>query len=133
MEGLAAYEAAAGRSAEVTAARRRAEVYLLERHMLRSLRSGKIIDEKWTRFAFPMVWHYDVLRGLEYFRAAGASYDERMGEALALVEKRRHQNGKWPRGVVHEDRIGFEMEGGRGTASRWNTLRALRVLKWFGR
>jgi hypothetical protein len=92
-----------------------------------------VIDPRWTRFAFPTAWHYDVLRALDYLRAAGAAPDERLTEAIDLVEKRRHQNGRWPLNIVHADRVDFEMEAGVGRASRWNTLRALRVLDWFGR
>jgi hypothetical protein len=100
--------------------------------MLRSLTTGEVIDNRWTRFAFPTVWRYDVLRGLDYLRSAGAKPDERMAEAIELVEKRRHQNGRWPLGSLHPDRISLDMEAGVGKASRWNTLRALRVLDWYG-
>ena len=71
--------------------------------MLRSLTSGEVIDRRWTRFSFPVVWHYDVLRGLDYLRSAGVKPDERVAEAVALVEKRRHQNGRWPLNVLHPD------------------------------
>ena len=91
-----------------------------------------MINNRWTRFAVPTFWHYDVLRGLDYFRNAGIGRDPRMDEALALVEKRRHQNGRWPLAQPYEDPADFPMEGPRGTASRWNTLRAMRVLEWFG-
>ena len=70
----------------MTEARARAEDYLLERRMLRSLASGEVIDRGWTRFSFPPVWHYDVLRGLDYLRSAGVKPDERVAEAVALVE-----------------------------------------------
>jgi hypothetical protein len=87
-----------------------------------------------SRFSFPITWHYDVLRGLDYLRSAGVAPDERIAEAVQLVEKRRHQNGRWPLGAVYRDvvPIPFEMEAGVGTASRWNTLRALRVLDRYG-
>jgi hypothetical protein len=129
---LLEYEKARGTSAAVTNARAKAEDYLLERRMLRSLTTGEMIDSRWTRFAFPTVWRYDVLRGLDYLRSAGAKPDERAAEAIELVEKRRHQNGRWPLGSLHPDRITLDMEAGVGRASRWNTLRALRVLDWYG-
>ena len=132
LEGLLGYEKARGATAAVTDARARAQDYLLERRMLRSLTTGEVIDNRWTRFAFPTVWRYDVLRGLDYLRSAGAKPDERMAEAIELVEKRRHQNGRWPLGSLHPDRISLDMEAGVGKASRWNTLRALRVLDWYG-
>jgi len=133
LEGLLAYEQASAGASAVTKARARAQEYLLERRLLRSLTSGEVIDPRWTRFAFPTAWHYDVLRALDYLRAAGAAPDERLTEAIELVEKRRHQNGRWPLNIVHADRVGFPMEAGVGRASRWNTLRALRVLDWYGR
>jgi hypothetical protein len=134
LEGLLAYEKAHGPTPEVGQARARAEHYLLERRMLRSLSTGEVIDRRWTRFSFPPRWHYDVLRGLDYLRSAGVRPDERVAEAVGLVEKRRHQNGRWPLSVVPADprvRIPVEMEAGVGKASRWNTLRALRVLDWY--
>jgi len=133
LEGLLAYEAARGPTAAVRQARARGEAYLLERRLLRSLKTGEVIDNRWTRFGYPPVWHYDVLRALDYMRSAGVKRDERMAEAVALVEKRGHQNGRWPLNVLHADaaRIPLEMETGVGKASRWNTLRALRVLEWW--
>ena len=131
LEGLLAYEKARGATPAVTRARARGEEYLLERRMLRSLRSGEVVDRRWTRFAFPTTYHYDVLRGLDYLRSAGIKPDERAGEAVEIVRQRRHQNGRWPLNILHPDRFPFDMEPGAGRASAWNTLRALRVLKWY--
>jgi len=132
LEGLLAYEHARGKTAAVTRARKRGETYLLERGMFRSLRTGEVIDQRWLRFAWPPFWHYDVLRGLDYLRASGVRPDERVREAVEIVRKRAHQNGRWPLNVVHEERIPLELETERGRASRGNTLRALRVLRWAG-
>lgn len=132
LEGLLEYEKARGATTAATHARVRAQDYLLERRLLRSLRSGEVIDRGWTRFSFPPTWHYDVLRGLDYLRSAGVEPDQRVAEAVELVQKRRHQNGRWPLNVLHSARIPFDMEPGVGKASRWNTLRALRVLNWSG-
>ncbi len=131
LEGLLAYEKAKSATAVVTEARVRAQEYLLERRMFRSLSSGEVIDRNWTRFSFPTTWHYDVLRGLDYLRSAGVEPDERVAEAVELVAMRRHQNGRWPLQNPHPDPVHFDMEGGKGKASRWNTLRALRVLDWY--
>ena len=133
LDGLLEYEKAHGPTVEVTQARARAQHYLMGRHMFRSLTSGEIVDASWTRFSFPPVWHYDVLRGLDYLRSAGIEPDERVAEAVALVEKRRHQNGRWPLNLLHQQRVALEMETRVGSASRWNTLRALRVLDWAAR
>lgn len=139
LEGLLEYEKAKGATSAVTAARLRGQEYFLERHMLRSLSTGKVIavDEKtgkpakWRLFSFPTTWHYDVLRGLDYLRSAGVQPEERVAEAVELLRSKAHQNGRWPRQNIHKDPAHFEMEGATGTASRWNTLRALRVLQWF--
>ena len=131
LEGLLEYARAGGNSAAVTKARERAEEYLLERRMLRSLRTGEVIDDRWLRFAFPTFWHYDVLRGLDYLRNAGSKPDRRVQEAIAVVMQRRHQNGRWPLNLLHREHIPLEMETAVGSASRWNTLRALRVLRWY--
>ena len=131
LEGLLEYERAGRKSAAVTQARARAENYLLERRMFRSLRTGKVIDKRWLRFAYPTHWHYDVLRGLDYLRDAGIKPDSRVGEAIEVVITRRHQNGRWPLNLLHPEFIPLEMETGVGRASRWNMLRALRVLRWY--
>jgi len=131
LEGLLAYERAGGKLATVARARKRAEGYLLERRMFRSLRTGDVIDKHWLRFTFPMFWHYDLLRGLDYLRDAGVKPDSRADEAIQVVKDRRHQNGRWPLNLLHPERIPLEMETGVGRASRWNTLRALRVLSWY--
>ena len=131
LEGLLEYERAGCKSAAVTRARKRAENYLLERRMFRSLRNGEVIDPRWLRFSFPTFWHYDVLRGLDYLRNAGIKPDRRVREAIEIVIQRRHQNGRWPLNLLHAERIPLEMETAVGSASRWNTLRALRVLRWY--
>ncbi len=133
LEGLLAYERAKGKTAAVTKARRKAEKYLLDRCMFRSLRTGEVIDKRWLRFAYPTFWHYDVLRGLDYLRDAGIKPDDRMSEAIEIVIQRRHQNGRWPLNYLHPEWIPLEMETAVASASRWNTLRALRVLQWHDR
>ncbi len=130
LEGLLDYELAGGKSAAVTKARKRGENYLLERSMFRSLRTGEVIDKRWLRFSFPTFWHYDVLRGLDYLRNAGVKPDNRVNDAIEIVIQRRHQNGRWPLNLLHPEYIPLEMETGVASASRWNTLRALRVLGW---
>jgi hypothetical protein len=131
LEGLLDYERAGGKSAAVRRARNKAEIYLLERRMFRSLRTGETVDKRWLRFSFPTFWHYDVLRGLDYLRSAGIKADSRVREAIEIVAERRHQNGRWPLNLLHPEFIPLEMETGVGSASRWNTLRALRVMRWY--
>jgi hypothetical protein len=131
LEGLLEYQRAVGKTAAVTRAYKRGQDYLLERHMFRSLRSGEIINKRWLRFSFPTFWHYDLLRGLDYLRNAGVKADSRVREAVEVVIKRRHQNGRWPLNLLHQEYIPLKMETEVGSASRWNTLRALRVLRWY--
>jgi hypothetical protein len=131
LEGLLEYERAGRKSAAVTKARKRAENYLLKRRMFRSLRTGKVIDKRWLRFSFPTFWHYDVLRGLDYLRNAGIKPDSGVRDAIEVVMERRHQNGRWPMNLLHPEHIPSKMETDVGGASRWNTLRALRVLRWY--
>lgn len=132
LEGLLAYERAAGKSASITKARSRAENYLLERRLFRSLRTGEIIDKRWLRFAYPTFWHYDVLRGLDYLRDAAIPPDPRASQAIQIVIARRHQNGRWPLNRLHPEPIPIDLETETGRASRWNSLRALRVLRSYG-
>ncbi len=132
LEGLLAYEQANGATAAVTDARQRAQEYLLERRLFRKLSSGEVIDPTWTQCSFPTTWHYDVLRGLDYLRSAGVTPDERLAEAVGLVAQQQDKDGRWTLQSPHPDPVGLNMEGRAGTASRWNTLRALRVLAWYG-
>ncbi|MGA2218055.1 MAG: hypothetical protein ABSG51_08210 [Terracidiphilus sp.] len=135
LEGLLEYDRALHQNgselAAVTAARHRAENYLLDRHMFCSLRTGKIISKRWLRFTYPTHWRYDVLRGLDYLRNADVKPDSRVREAIEVVIQRRHQNGRWPLNLLHPEQIPLTMETGVGKASRWNTLRAHRVLRWY--
>jgi hypothetical protein len=131
LEGLLEYERAGRKPAPVTQARKRGVEYLLERELFRSLRTGEVIDKRWTRFSYPPFWHYDILRGLDYLRNAGIKPDSRVRGAIKIVMERRHQNGRWPLNLLHPEFIPLQMETEVGKASRWNTLRALRVLRWY--
>ncbi len=130
LEGLLEYERAIGGSAGAREARRRGEAYMLERRLFRRKSTGEVIDPDWLRFSFPTWWHYDVLRGLEYLCDAGVEPDERMAEAIGIVEGDRGPDGRWSLRNVYEGTVSFQMED-EGTPSRWNTLRALRVLDRF--
>jgi len=106
------------------------EEFLLQHRLFRSHRTGKIAKTDFTRFHFPPRWHYDVLRGLDYFRAAGCARDSRLQDAIDLVHSRRQADGRWLLAPGYPGKMFFELER-VGEASRWNTLRALRVLRWF--
>jgi hypothetical protein len=133
LEGLLEHERAVGGSAEVREARRRGEVYLLERRLFRRRSTGEVIDQSWLRFSFPHWYHYDILRGLEYLRDASVEPDGRIAEAIGIVEAGRDPAGRWPLQDIHAGQAHLEMEGPEGEPSRWNTLRAMRVLDWFRR
>ena len=132
LEGLLEHERAVGGSDRVRDARHRGEDYMLERRLFRRKSTGEVIDETWLRFSFPHWYFYDVLRGLDYLRDADVR-DERMAEAIEAVERNRLPDGRWPLQKVHEGESHFEMDEGVGRPSRWNTLRAMRVLDWSGR
>jgi hypothetical protein len=131
LEGLLQHERRRGATPALTDARRRGEEYLLSRHLLRRRSTGQLIDLAWTHFAYPPSWHYDVLRGLDHLRDRGARPDARVAEAIGVVEGRRAPDGRWPLGPAHEGELYVRMDEGEGLPSRWNTLRALRVLRWY--
>jgi len=130
LEGLLEWECAGGASDAASQARRRGEAYLIERGLLRRRSTGRIADPRFTMFSYPARWYYDILRGLDYFRSSGATPDDRFTEALALVRDKRDEDGRWPLENTHQGPTPIEMEGPDGVPSRWNTLRALRVLRW---
>ena len=137
LEALLEHERAAGSSAEVTRARLRGQEYLLERRLFHRQSTGEVIERDrkgetaFTRFAFPTWWHYDVLRGLEYLRRAAVVPDERVAEAIDLVIQKRGQDGRWSLETRYPGEMPVEMDEAEGQPSRWNTLRALRVLDWY--
>jgi len=137
LEALLEFERAGGAGSEVSEARLRGQEYLLERRLFRRRSTGEVIERdrkggtQWTRFAFPTWWHYDVLRGLEYLRLADVVPDERMTEAIDLVASKGDGDGLWPLETRYPGEMPVETDEGEGRPSRWNTLRALRVLNWY--
>lgn len=137
LEALLEHERSVRTSPEVTDSRLRGQEYLLERRLFRRRSTGEVIardrkgDTVWTRFAFPTWWHYDVLRGLEYLRRAGVVPDERVAEAIDVVAAKRDSDGRWPVETQYPGEMPIEIDAGEGQPSRWNTLRALRVLRWY--
>jgi hypothetical protein len=137
LEALLEQEREGGSSVAVTDARLRGQEYLLERRLFRRRSTGEVIERDrkggaaWTRFAFPTWWHYDVLRGLDYLRRAGVTPDQRVTEAIDLVVSKRDDDGRWPLETQYPGKMLVETDEGEGRPSRWNTLRALRVLDWY--
>jgi hypothetical protein len=135
LEGLLEYEQATGGTPESQEVRRSGEEYLLARKLFRRLSTGESADERFLSFLHPNRWHYDVLRALDYFRSAailtGADPDPRLGEAVDHVRSRRLAEGTWPLDWSPAGRVWFEVDDGQGKPSRWVTLRAMRVLRWW--
>jgi hypothetical protein len=130
LEGLLEYERSGG-GVPVAVARRRGEEYLLERRLFRRRSTGEVPAERWLRFSWPPRWHYDVLRALDHFRSTGDTPDGRVSEAVQLVRDKRQPDGTWLLENTHAGESQFAFEEGDGSPSRWNTLRALRVLDWY--
>jgi len=136
LEALLEQERAVVANSDVTGARLRGQEYLLERRLFRRRSTGEVIERdrksgaSWTRFAFPTWWHYDVLWGLDYLRRAGVAPDERVTEAIDVVASKRDDDGRWPLDTQYPGEMPVETDEGEGRPSRWNTLRALRVMKW---
>lgn len=112
------------------ATRRRGQEYLLERRFFRRLSTGEIADPSFTQCSFPTGYHYDVLRGLDYLRVAEVEPDQRAAEAIDLLRQKRGEDGRWPPENPHPDQLDIGMDEADDRPSRWNTLRALRVLRW---
>jgi len=131
LDGLLEFERATAGSTAVHEARRSGEEYLLERGLFRRKSTGEVAASAYLDFAFPYYWHYDVLRALDYFRRARADPDPRMAEAVDVVRSKQQPDGRWLLDRMHRGRVHFAFEGDVGQPSRWNTLRALRVLDWW--
>jgi hypothetical protein len=133
LEGLLAYERAVGPAPEITAARRRGEEYLLERALFRRRSTGQVANPEFLELAFPPRYHYDILRALDYFRTTGSRPDPRMDEAVRIVEGKRQADGYWLLDRAYDEALALPFGESAGQPGRWNTLRALRVLRWYGR
>ncbi|WP_082099095.1 hypothetical protein [Demequina iriomotensis] len=131
LEALETQRRAFGSTSAAAEAAEDAREYLLARGLMRGRRSGQVIDPAFQRFSFPTYWHYDVLRALEHLRMADAPRDPRLAGAVEMLRARRSSSGTWPLENTHRGEVPFVMEDGDGRPSRWNTLRALRVLRWW--
>lgn len=131
LEGLREYEKRRP-DPRLTDSQNRAVEFLLIHRLFRSHRTGEIVDARMTRFSFPPRWRYDVMRVLDYFQERNIPPDPRMADALDLLKKKRRPDGTWVLQNKHPGRVFFELEA-VGQPSRWNTLRALRILQWYER
>ena len=135
LEGLLEFERATGGTDASRQARWNGEEYLLQRHLFRRLTTGEPADERFLLFLYPHRWRYDILRALDYFRACSSftrtAPDRRLAEAVEHLRSRRRADGTWPLDWRLKGRVWFDMDDGEGQPSRWITLRAMRVLKWW--
>jgi hypothetical protein len=133
LEGLLVYRSGGGRyrAGEMMSMEAAGREFILRHRLYRSHRSGEIIDRRMLMLSWPSRWRYDILRALDHFQAARCPYDARMDDALEVLAKKRRADGRWPLQAKHPGRVHFDMEQ-PGGVSRWNTLRALRVLAHFG-
>jgi hypothetical protein len=132
LEGLLECERAAGSAPEIAAARRRGEEYLLERGLFRRRSTGEVANPAFLEFAYPPRYHYDILRALDYLRDAGVPPDSRIRDAVQVVKSRRQTDGRWLLDCAHDEALALPFSETVADPSRWNTLRALRVLRWAG-
>jgi hypothetical protein len=131
LEGLRLWELQRGRNLRaVRAAQRRGREFLLVHRLFRSHRTGAVIKPIFTRLSFPPRWHYDILRALDWLRAADAPRDPRLADAIDLLREKRRPDGRWTLENRYRGKTWFQIERMRAP-SRWNTLRALRVLAWW--
>jgi hypothetical protein len=130
LEGLLEYERATGPAPQITAVRRRGEEYLLKRALSRRLSTGEVASPGFLKFSFPPRYEYDVLRALDYLRASGVEPDPRIKDAIGVVQRSRQADGRWLLDGAHQEAVAIKLGEVVGEPSRWNTLRALRVLRW---
>jgi hypothetical protein len=123
-------ESGGSHSADVRAALEEGRDFLLVHQLYRSHRTGNVVDPRLRRMTFPPRWRHDILRGLDHFYAAGATADDRLVDAIGVLRSRQDARGRWPLDRPHPGAVWFDMEV-PGQPSRWNTLRALRVLRWW--
>jgi hypothetical protein len=134
LEGLRVYleQYGTAQHTDVLAAEQQALELMLQHRLYQSDHTGAVIDPKFTLLSFPARWHYDILRGLDYFARAGAPHDHRLEDAVSLLYKRKQKDGRWLVQHKYAGRVFFDLEK-TGGASRWNTLRAMRVIRWWER
>jgi hypothetical protein len=133
LEGLSEFEKSyPGSSSKIEESRNKAIEFLLVHHLFKSHRTGEIFDSRMTRFSFPERWHYDIMRVLDFFQENDISKDERMTDSIEIIIKRKNKEGRWLLQQRHPGKTFFEMEK-PGKSSRWNTLRAMRILNWWNK
>ena len=132
LEGITAYKLNGYkyRLPELIEAKKSSIEFLLCHRLFLSDRTENVIHKDFLKLSYPSRWKYDILRALDYFQSANVKWDDRMSDAIMVIMSKRNKNGTWNVQAKHPGKVHFEMEKA-GRPSRWNTLRALRVLKHF--
>jgi hypothetical protein len=132
LEGFTTFQKAGNtyRSDHIQHAINSAIEFILLHRLFLSDRTGKIISNDFLKFTYPCRWKYDILRALDYFQFAGVKWDSRMEPAINVLFSKRNKRGTWNMQAAHSGQVHFKMEEA-GKPSRWNTLRALRILRHF--
>ena len=133
LEGLTEFAGAdpGYRAREVAEAMDAGAEFLLAHQLYQSHRTGATMDKRFLPLSYPCRWKYDILRALDWFARAARPYDPRLGPALGILAHKRRADGTWPVQNKHTGAVHFDMES-TGGPSRWNTLRAARVLAAYG-
>ena len=133
LEGILEYtlRGYAYRAAELQQVAAASREFILQHRLYKSDRTGEIIRRDFLHLAFPPRWKYNILRALDYFQAAGAPWDERMADAIDVLQAKRKADGRWLTEAAHPGEMHLVMETPR-QPSRWYTLLALRVINSFG-
>ena len=135
LEGLLQYERSVGSTERSREARRSGDEYLLSRQLFRRLSTGEVAAARYLEFTHPNHWQYDILRALDYLRSASifdqTQPDPRLEAAIEQLRAKRQADGKWLMDQAQRGRRWFDLDDGAGQPSRWITLRALRVLRWW--
>jgi hypothetical protein len=115
---------------ELTRAKKKSHEFILMHRLFKSDKTGKVINPNFLKFCYPGRWYYDILRAMDYFQMAKVKYDRRMNDAMQVILDKRTPEGLWKLASKHPGQTHFEMEQA-GKPSRWNSLRALRILNYY--
>jgi len=118
------------RISELRKAEFESKEFILRHKLYRSHRTGNIIKSDFLKFPYPPRWYYDIMKSMDYFQTSKSGYDERMQDAIDEIIKKRRKDNTWSLQASHPGKVHFEIEKG-GMPSRWNTLRAMRILKYY--
>ena len=132
LEGITEYQknGYTYRTNDLEKAKNTAIEFILQHKLFMSDKTGEIIHNEFLKFHYPCRWRYDILRALDYFQYEEVPWDDRMQPAIDVLMKKRTKDGRWKVNAHYPGKVHVMMEKA-GKPSRWNTLRALRILKHF--